>query len=66
MPVETYQIPGGARVLIFTCCCGAPAHFGVDSDVRAALRTGDVTKAGTWFCGMDATGEPACVARVPA
>lgn len=51
MTVATHQIPGGARVLLFTCTCGREAHFGRDADLLAAIRTGDVSKAGTWTCG---------------
>ena len=52
MPAATYQIPGGARVFVFTCdVCGAPASFGVGCNLHAAIRSGDVTKAGQWFCG---------------
>lgn len=52
MPVATHQIPEpkAARVLIFTCSCGASAMFGTGCDVRRALKSKDVTAAGTWRC----------------
>lgn len=63
MPAASYQIPGGSRVLMFTCDdCGAPAMFGVGCDIRAALQSGDVSRAGRWFCGQR-DGRPTCIAR---
>lgn len=51
MPVRSHQIEGGSKVLLFACdVCGAPASFGEGVNVRAALATGDVKKAGTWYC----------------
>lgn len=51
MPVRSHQIEGGSKVLLFTCdVCGIPASFGEGVNVRAALSTGDVKKAGFWFC----------------
>jgi hypothetical protein len=61
MPVATHQIPYGARVLVFTCDgCGEAAMFGADCDVLAAVRTGDVRKAGHWFCGRHHDGSLYC------
>jgi hypothetical protein len=63
MPVASHQIaePGGARVWIFTCeGCGWPAHFSEGADPLAALRDGDVSKAGRWYCGWR-DGRPVCV-----
>ena len=51
MPAATYQIPGGARVFIFTCdTCGAPASFGYDVHLLQAIDHKDVTRAGRWYC----------------
>lgn len=63
MPVESYQIPGGARVLLFTCeVCGGQAWFGVGVSIRAAIARKDVTEAGAWFCGLSSAGVPCCAA----
>lgn len=63
MTVQTYQIPGGSRVLLFSCDdCGAPALFGTHCNVRAALKSGDVSRAGRWFCGQR-DGRPTCIAE---
>ena len=50
MPVTSFQIPNGARVLLFLCACGRDAMYGEHCDILAALRTGDVSKAGVWRC----------------
>jgi hypothetical protein len=53
MPVQSYQIPGGARVLIFTCdVCGKPACYGEGVNLRAAIATGNVKLAGDWRCAI--------------
>lgn len=63
MPARTHQIPGGAKVMMFTCDdCGAPASFSIGANLREALSTGDVTKAGRWFCGW-ANGQPTCIGK---
>jgi len=62
MPAKSYQIPGGARVLLFTCeVCGGPAHFGRDVKLLVALRTGDAKREGEWYCGRIGA-EPVCIA----
>lgn len=62
MPAATELTPEGTRVWKFTCACGAPGLVGVDVNLREALRTGDVTRAGTWFCGW-VNGTPQCVGK---
>lgn len=63
MPLRTVQIEGGTRVLVTTCeACGASAPYGEGVDLRGALRTGDVSKAGRWWCGWR-DGQPGCVGR---
>lgn len=53
-----------AQVLLFLCeDCGRPAAHGVGSSIRAALATGDLAKAGKWYCGLRA-GVPCCKSRV--
>ena len=52
-----------ARVFLFSCeGCGKPAGFGDGVSLRAAMATGDVEKAGRWFCGFDEAG-PYCRTR---
>lgn len=61
MPAASYQITGGAKVLVFTCeDCGRPAHFGIDAHILEALHTGKVERAGRWYCGR-VNGTPCCV-----
>lgn len=61
MPAVQYQILGGSLVMLFSCDgCGAPASFGIDVDVLAALATGNMSKAGRWGCGYR-DGEPVCM-----
>lgn len=61
MPVASYQIPGAARVLIFTCeGCGDPAMFGEGCNIMAALRSGDPAKAGRWWCARRPDGSGYC------
>jgi len=61
MPARSYQIPGGARVLLFSCeVCGGTAHFSRGSSILAALHSGDVKRAGEWYCGWK-DGEPICI-----
>jgi len=61
MSVTSYQIPDGARVLVFTCeDCGSPAHFSIGAHVMDALRTKDQSKAGRWYCGYR-DGRPVCI-----
>jgi hypothetical protein len=52
-PISTYQIPGGARVVIRTCDgWGAPnAPFGM-GNLHEAIRTKDPSKMKVW-CGKD-------------
>lgn len=51
MPISSYQIPNGARVLVRTCDgCGAPnAPYGTGS-ILEAIRTKDPSKVKVW-CG---------------
>ncbi len=51
MTASTYQIPGGSRVLVHYCECGDWGAFGRRVNLREALRTGDVSRAGIWTCG---------------
>jgi hypothetical protein len=65
MPAASYQIPGGAKVLVFTCeTCGGPAHFSEDAHILEAVHTGKVERAGRWYCGR-VEGKPVCVSRRP-
>jgi hypothetical protein len=62
MPVRSVESSPGHRVFEFRCdTCGAYACAGEDCHITEALRTGDVSPAGRWFCGMDANRNPACV-----
>ena len=65
MPAQTYQIPNGSRVLLFSCeSCGSPACFGFNCDVRAAMAAktkADGTRlAGKWWCGRLPNGDGYC------
>lgn len=63
MPVRSVESSPGHRVMVETCdVCGAPAPFGEGVNMRAALRTGDASKAGRWFCGW-VDGAPVCVGK---
>lgn len=63
MPARSVESSPGHRVMEFTCeDCGAPAIAGVDCDLREALRTGDATKAGRWYCGLDGV-NPQCIGK---
>lgn len=64
-PAQTYQIPDGSRVFIFSCeSCAAPAAFGFDAHIRAALAAKSkdeaVRLAGRWWCGMLSDGSGYC------
>lgn len=53
MPVRSVESSPGHRVFEFTCeHCGKPACTGVGVDLLRAIRTGNVTYAGRWFCGF--------------
>jgi hypothetical protein len=65
MPAATYQIPGGARVLIFTCeGCGDPAGFGYGVNILSALaatnREEAIRRAGRWYCARHPDGSGYC------
>lgn len=63
MPASTFQIPGGARVLVFTCeVCNGPAHFSEDAHILEAVQTGKVERCGRWYCGR-VNGRPVCVKK---
>ena len=66
MPARSVETAPGHRVMIFTCeTCGAPASFGEGVNLREALSSGDVTRAGRWFCGW-VNGKPQCVGKAHA
>jgi hypothetical protein len=51
MPVQSEPLKSGDRVLVFTCeTCGALACFGYDANVAMALKIGNVSLAGRWYC----------------
>lgn len=57
MPVRTVETAPGVRVLDFRCDaegCGSEATYGENSDIREAMRTGDQSKAGRWWCSTHA------------
>ena len=65
MPARSYQIPGGARVLVTTCDdCGADAPFGFNVNLLAALNATTPAEAkrhlGRWCCGLSADRKPKC------
>jgi hypothetical protein len=63
MPARTVQPSPGHRVFEFTCdTCGGPASFGEGVNLREALRSGDVSKAGRWFCGF-VEGRAVCIGK---
>lgn len=42
-----------AQVLLFLCeGCDRPASHGVGVNIRAAMTSGDMAKAGKWYCGL--------------
>lgn len=55
VPVKSVEASPGHRVLEYRCeVCGVYAVLGFNANLREALRTGDVTKAGQWYCGEHA------------
>lgn len=51
MPVRSVESSPGHRVMEYRCeVCGEYASYGFDVHVREALRTGDVKRAGQWYC----------------
>jgi hypothetical protein len=63
MPARTTESSPGHRVMVFDCdTCGGPASFGLGANLRDALRTGDVSRAGRWLCGW-VNGSPQCVGK---
>ena len=51
MPVRSVESSPGHRVMEYRCeVCGEYAGRGFDAHVREALRTGDVKRAGQWYC----------------
>jgi hypothetical protein len=65
MPARSTESSPGHRVMVFDCdTCGGPASFGEGVNLREALRSGDVSKAGRWFCGIDtATKRFVCIGK---
>lgn len=52
MPARSHQIPGGARVLLYSCeVCSEPASFGYDvGSIRDAIDHKDAKRLGRWYC----------------
>lgn len=64
MPVQSVEASPGHRVMVFRCeICGAPAVIGIGCHIRQAMQTGDASKAGRWFCGVDTDGNAVCAAE---
>lgn len=64
MPARTVDNGHGMRLLTYWCeSCGKPASYGFGVDLRAALKTGKVELAGTWWCSRDKDGNGTCLER---
>lgn len=60
MPVKSVESSPGHRVMEYRCeICGEYACFGFGARILDALRTGDVRRAGRWYCVDHVPGEPA-------
>lgn len=60
MPVRSVESSPGHRVLEFRCDCGDYAVVGEGCNIRAAMNTKDVKRAGTWYCGVMPGGRGYC------